>query len=378
MKVFFFILLITAACGLFAAPLEGGYALAPRPSASEEEKIQAYVNARLKVIEEAKKYEGAPYRYGGLNANGLDCSGLLVLTFRESLGVSIPRSASGLYSWVVRIPIERAQPGDLVFFRTGTNNNITHVGLYLGNRRFIHSASAGAVTGVIYSTLDEQYYANTFAGAGRAFPEAPVGFNANTSSTNNGSGSGSQDNRQVNTGNQGSGGNNLANDFRFLAGAAFAPIFNGFFTGGDIFRGFTSQLYIGTENMSPGMSLSLGLELRPEYDGTLGVFRLPITLSLGVYEKYRFFIGPVLSFGDASISVNGEQRNYLGGTSWLGTFGLAYEPVSFKLRNNAFLPYLEAAWQSYYSENSNFNLAADFSASFRFSAGLKWKTQIWQ
>jgi hypothetical protein len=64
-----------------------------------------------------------------------------------------------------------------LFFRTGANANITHVALYLGNRRFIHSASAGANTGVIYSSLDEEYWARTFAGAGRVFPEtAPFAF----------------------------------------------------------------------------------------------------------------------------------------------------------------------------------------------------------
>ncbi|MCL2721081.1 MAG: C40 family peptidase [Treponema sp.] len=371
MKVFFFIFLITTASSLFAAPLEGGYALAPRPTASAEEKAQAYMNARLLVIEAARKYEGTPYRYGGLSTSGLDCSGLLVLSFRDALNVSIPRSASGLYTWVVRIPIERAQPGDFVFFRTANNNNITHVGLYLGNRRFIHAASEGSVTGVIYSSLDEQYYVRTFAGAGRAFPEAPAGFTANSST-----GSGNQGNRQVNTGTQGSGGNN-SSDFRLVVGAAFAPTFNSFKESNNIIRGFTSQLCFGAETSSSGLQFSFGIEVRPEYDGSLGVFRLPVTLSLGIYDKYRIFAGPVLSFGDASLSVNGEKREYTGGTSWLGIVGVSYEPFTFRIKGNSFSPYIEAAWQSYYPVESDFIFAADFSASFRVSAGLKWKIQIW-
>jgi len=95
----------------------------------------------------------------------------------DALGISLPRSASDLYLWVIRIPIDRAQPGDLVFFRTGTTSSINHVGIYLGNRRFIHAASAGLKTGVIYSNLDEPYYVSTYAGAGRAFPEVPSGYN---------------------------------------------------------------------------------------------------------------------------------------------------------------------------------------------------------
>jgi probable lipoprotein NlpC len=180
MKLLFLIILVSVSAvfsaSLFAAPLETGHALAPGASASPEERTQAFMNARLRVIEEAIKYAGTPYRFGGLSTSGLDCSGLLILSFRDALGASLPRSASSLYSWVVRIPVERVQPGDLVFFRTGSTNNITHVGLYIGNRRFIHAASAGSQTGVIYSSLNEQYYIQTFAGAGRAFPEAPSDF----------------------------------------------------------------------------------------------------------------------------------------------------------------------------------------------------------
>ena len=132
------------------------------------------MTARLRVIEVSKKYLGTPYRYNGISALGIDCSGLIYLSFNEALGVSLPRSSSGLYTWTVRTTIERAQPGDLLFFRTGASISITHVGLYLGNRLFIHTASSGSNTGVIYSSLDESYWARAYAGAGRAFPEVPA------------------------------------------------------------------------------------------------------------------------------------------------------------------------------------------------------------
>ena len=165
MKILFSFMLIFSAVWLFAAPLEGGFAT--------EEKAQAYLNARLKVIEAAKKHEGVPYLFGGMTPRGLDCSGFIGLSFRDALGITLPRSASGLHSWSERIPYEKAQPGDFLFFRTGATQNITHVAIYLGNRSFIHSASAGARTGVIISSLNENYWFNAFAGAGRAFPEIP-------------------------------------------------------------------------------------------------------------------------------------------------------------------------------------------------------------
>jgi probable lipoprotein NlpC len=373
MKLFFSAMLFFFASWIFAAPLEGGFALAPRASATPEEREQAYLNARHGVIEAAKKYEGTPYLYGGITSSGLDCSGLLYLSFRDAIGVSLPRSASGLFSWVERISFERAQPGDLLFFKTDSTGNITHVALYLGGRRFIHAASAGPVTGVIYSTLDDNYYARAYAGAGRAFPEAAssVNFNNSPSIANGSSGSSGG---QVRTGRP-----NLSLDGgsgHLLFGAAFAPTWNGFLKDSAVVRGFSSQVCLFADTSFVGMRMIFGLELRPEYDGALGVFRLPITLSWGPSDKIRIFAGPVFSFGDASLSIDGAERRYSGGTSWLGTIGITIAPFVINSAAGDFAPYLEAAWQSYFSEDTDFNLNADFSASFRFSTGIRWTIRV--
>jgi len=370
--LFFNILICIAAHGLFAAPLESGYSLAPRASASPEERDRAYINARLKVIESAKKYLGTPYRYGGMTSAGLDCSGFLCLSFMDALGVSLPRSAAGLYTWTVRIPLERAQPGDFLFFRTGNNNTITHVGLYLGDRTFIHSASAGARTGVIYSSLDEQYWANTFAGAGRAFPESTP-FSIDGSSSVASAGSPARQNRQVTPSNNINNSSNNSNN-RLLVGVAFAPTWNGFLHNGDLIRGFSSLFCIGLEKGNEAKRF-LGLEFRPEYDGALGVFRLPITLSIE-NNKYKFFTGPVVSFGDAVLSTDNGKRYYSGGTSWLGTFGVAFSPFIIKTQKGEFSPYFETAWQSYFSNNRNSNFNADLSAGLRFSTGIRWMIPV--
>jgi len=381
MKYFSSIILICificSAAGLFAAPLEGGFALAPRASFSQEERIQAYINARLRVIEAAGKYEDVPYRHGGITSAGLDCSGFVVLSFRDALGVTLPRTTTGLYTWTERVPLENAQPGDLLFFRTGTNRNITHVAIYLGNRRFIHSASAGAKTGVIYSSLDEQYWAGTFAGAGRAFPEVtPFSIEShivlsnvnNPVEQNNSDRSSGSVTRTIDT-------NQNNNGFLF-AGIALAPTWNGFISGGDLFRGVTSQFTLLADTSFLGPRMVFGFEVRPEYDGALGVFRLPITFSWGPSERIRIFAGPVLSFGDASLSTDDGVRNYSGGTSWLGSAGVTAAPFGFKTPNGEFAPYFELAWQSYFSDDRDFDLFADFSAGLRFSTGLRWLFQV--
>jgi probable lipoprotein NlpC len=125
-------------------------------------------DARARLISAAQKYRGVPYRYGGLDRKGLDCSGLVFLSFRDSLQVEVPRRAEDLFHWTERLEKEQVQPGDLVFFEQ--RGRIFHVGIYIGEGWFFHAASSGPVTGVIYSRLDERFWSRAYAGAGRALP----------------------------------------------------------------------------------------------------------------------------------------------------------------------------------------------------------------
>jgi probable lipoprotein NlpC len=103
-----------------------------------------------------------------MDRGGLDCSGLVFLSFRDSLQVEVPRRAEDLYHWTERLERDQIQPGDLVFFQQ--NDRIFHVGIYIGEGWFFHSASSGPKTGVMYSRLDESFWSRNYAGAGRALP----------------------------------------------------------------------------------------------------------------------------------------------------------------------------------------------------------------
>ena len=367
-----FTLLITAA-RLFAAPLEGGFSMAPKASASSEEKARAYLIARERVIESARKYEGVPYQYGGMSRNGMDCSGFISLSFKDAIGVSLPRSASGIYTWAERINIDKAQPGDFLFFKTGPNNSVTHVGLYLGSRRFIHAASSGQKTGVIYSNLDEQYWIRTYAGAGRAFPENPPDFIL----SNNTSIASSEINKQEKSLKTGKLEISVDNGKGWLLmGVALAPIWNSFIQNGELIRGVSSQLYIFADTNSFGSRMVWGLELRPEYDAAFGIFSLPMTLSWGPSEKLRVFAGTVLTIGEAELSTEYGARQYSSRSNMLATIGATAAPFAISSAAGDFSPYFELAWQSYFSDNQNFDLAADLSASFRFTSGIRWLIQV--
>jgi len=369
MKIVFSVMLIFFVLPLsdmlYATPLESGYALAPSASASPDEKARAYINARIRVVEAAQKYLGVPYRYGGMTTAGLDCSGFLGLSFKDALGVSLPRSASGLYTWTVRIPVERAQPGDFVFFKTDGTNNITHVGLYLGNRRFIHAASAGSQTGVIYSNLDERYYVNTYAGAGRAFPEAAP-FNIDNTSVSGSASSGRQGsaNNQPGTARNNASSGGSGKKGRVKAGVAAAPVWSNNVSSGIKVRGFTSQICIEAETYPFGARNIFGLELRPEYDGLHEIFRLPVTLSWGFNENIKLFAGPVFTFSETW------------GTTWRAVIGVTAYPFIIRTAGGNFAPYIEAAWQSNFSNGSGFSFNSDFSSNFRLSTGIKWLIPI--
>ena len=381
---------------LAAAPLEGGYSLAPKASASQDEKIKAFQEARYKVLLAAEKYENTPYRYGGLDRNGLDCSGLIYVSFRDALGVMPPRTTQGLYAWVEKIPRENAQPGDLLFFTTDNSGKISHAAIYIGRGWFIHSASSGPQTGVIYSNFDDRYWSRTFAGAGRAFPAANSGFEVTltsveqksagqiSSSQKNAAAGGVNTEDTVNASAEdrnrvwpGRGnGEPVQSKSNLSVYAGLAPTWSAFLYKSELFRGFASQFSVGVTTNTFGPNMHFGFEIRPEYDGALGVFRLPFTFSWGPSDRIYIFAGPVLSFGDASLSIEGSERTYSGGSSWLGAAGITFAPFVFNTAGGDFAPYLETAWQSYFSENKNKNANADFSAGFRFSTGIRYKLQV--
>tara|TARA_Y100001937_G_scaffold122491_2_gene183653 strand:- start:4526 stop:5041 length:516 start_codon:yes stop_codon:yes gene_type:complete len=111
----------------------------------------------------AEQYLGVPYRPGGYSPSGFDCSGLTSYVYKEA-GYSIPRSASSQYTALrpVRVP----EVGDLVFFRID-GKSISHVGIYVGNYRFIHAPSSGK--NVSLADLRLKYWKNTYAGARTIF-----------------------------------------------------------------------------------------------------------------------------------------------------------------------------------------------------------------
>lgn len=119
------------------------------------------------VVERALDYIGVPYRFGGSSPRGFDCSGLVNYVFRETLGVTLPRTSRQLATVGVRVAREELRPGDLVFFNTRGAPN-SHVGIYLGDGRFVHAPRARTLVRI--DRLDDPGYRGRFEGARRLDP----------------------------------------------------------------------------------------------------------------------------------------------------------------------------------------------------------------
>ena len=110
---------------------------------------------------------GKPYRYGGADLDGFDCSGLVFYIYHE-LGIDVPRSAAEQHRSAKHIKHDAMLPGDLVFFRI--RHRIAHVGIYVGDNRFVHAPQTGKR--IELRALDEKYFAHHLAGAGRVIQDS--------------------------------------------------------------------------------------------------------------------------------------------------------------------------------------------------------------
>ncbi len=105
---------------------------------------------------------GRPYRYGGADPSGFDCSGLVQYAYSR-VGVQTPRTTATLWRNLPRIDFADAQPGDLLFFRI--DGKLAHVGLYAGDSEFVHAPSSGKT--VSRASLTSRYYQSRLVGVAR-------------------------------------------------------------------------------------------------------------------------------------------------------------------------------------------------------------------
>lgn len=155
-----------------STPDSGEYGIEYQLSLRDADSFLNRLTTRLKrLVEQAMTYLGTPYRMGGTSRRGLDCSGLVGAVYGEQ-GLGMPRTAAEQFAAGVPVSDGALLPGDLVFFRDTYKRGISHVGIFVGDGRFIHAA--GRRQGVIVSELSRPYYRLRYAGARRLPTEAGV------------------------------------------------------------------------------------------------------------------------------------------------------------------------------------------------------------
>ncbi|AOI65979.1 peptidase P60 [Burkholderia territorii] len=124
------------------------------------------------VVVGALNMIGVRYRWGGNSPDsGLDCSGFVRYVFQDTLGMSLPRRAEEMSRVGEKVSMSNLKPGDLVFFNT-MRRTFSHVGIYIGDNKFVHSPSTGSTVRV--DDLDSGYWEKRFTGARRIESTFPM------------------------------------------------------------------------------------------------------------------------------------------------------------------------------------------------------------
>ncbi len=129
----------------------------PEPTPKMSDRVQALLRRATALL-------GTPYRWGGESENGFDCSGLVGYVFKTALGIDLPRVSREMANSGQKVERDALSAGDLVFF-SRRGRRVDHVGIYMGNGKFVHAPRTGK--DVMVSRLDSGYWARKFMQARR-------------------------------------------------------------------------------------------------------------------------------------------------------------------------------------------------------------------
>jgi cell wall-associated NlpC family hydrolase len=161
-----------AALSYEAIPAQAPQSKTQRALAKLQDMTDHVTSQASDLAVEAMSMLGIKYRYGGNTPDrGLDCSGLVQYVFKAALGTDLPRTSAEISRVGEKVDSHDLKPGDLVFYNT-LRRGFSHVGIYLGDSKFIHSPSTGGEVRI--ESMNIEYWKKRFNGARRIIdPDAP-------------------------------------------------------------------------------------------------------------------------------------------------------------------------------------------------------------
>ena len=149
-----------------AGIIDAYYIVSPEDSAAAKARVYGDSVLRDGIVDTAESFVGLPYRWGGSSAEeGFDCSGLTMAVYQLN-GLNLPRTSRDQFQAGEGVAREDLARGDLVFFAISGGRKVSHVGVYVGDGRFVHSPGRGKVVRV--DSLSDTYYDSRFMG-GRTY-----------------------------------------------------------------------------------------------------------------------------------------------------------------------------------------------------------------
>ena len=292
---------------------------------------EAAVN-RQKLVEYSKQFIGKPYVSGGIGPNSFDCSGLIFTVSREAIGVQLPRTTRALFNFCKDVVDKEREAGDLVFFKTTSSGEVSHVGLYIGSNQFIHAASDGPNTGVIISSLKESYWKSHYYCTRRYLPASNSELLADTKTKSSEKASGAKSAEKSSSGENSSLYTFVRSDgdsfLQSLIVDASLSLDWSFFTS-EYFRlncrGGNSMIHA----RYAGKTIQPGVGTYIRFDAGTGNFQLPLVVSLTFNEYVRIFAGPVFALGNASLP--GDSDRKIENSFFPGILGLCFSTPSLKI-----------------------------------------------
>jgi len=154
--------LITSGCSNMVSTEQAFAPAAVRTQPVTAARTQQQADVRNIIYQQYQYWKGTRYAYGGIGKNGLDCSGLVYITYRDELGMEVPRTTAKQMYAGQAVRRDQLQAGDLVFFNTTYKSR--HVGIYIEDDKFLHVSTS---KGVMISRLDDYYWKDRFTQARR-------------------------------------------------------------------------------------------------------------------------------------------------------------------------------------------------------------------